>query len=135
MYQLYEKRKVVTGTTRSQLQVQYLLNLTKILLSSFAQTNTNTNGMLTSSFAKEFTNYLFRLLINLYTQTKHHPVAVSKLGAGRKNPKLIHLYKQGCAHIHYFRTCDKIRIFTNGLRVSLTNTFHCSFRWRSCGYE
>ena len=114
-------------TTQSQLQVQYLLKLTKILRSLFAQTNTNTNGTLTLSFAKEFTNYLFRLLIDLYTQTKHHPVAVSKLGAGRKNPKLIHFYKQGCTYIHYFHTCDKILIFTNGLRVSLTNTFHCSF--------
>ena len=123
------------GTTRSQLQVQYPLNLTNILLSLFAQTNTNTNGALTSSFAKEFTNYLFRLLINLYIQTKHHPVAASKLGVGRKNPKLIHFYKQGCAYIHYFRTCDKILIFMNGLWVSLTGTFHCSFRWRSYGYE
>ena len=123
------------GTTQSQLQAQYPLNLTKILLSSFAQTNTNTNGTLTSSFAKEFTNHLFRLPINLCTQTKHHPVAVSKLGVGRKNPKLIHFYKQGCTCVHYFCTCDKILIFTNGLRVSLANTFHCSFQWQSHGYE
>ena len=123
------------GTTRSRLQVQYPLNLTKIPLSLFAQTNTNTNGALTLSFAKEFTNYLFRLPIDLYTQTRHHPVAVSKLGVGRKNPKSIHFYKQGCAYIHYFCTCDKILIFTNGLQVSLTNTFHCSFRWWSHGYE
>ena len=122
-------------TTWSQLQVQYPLNLTKILLSLFAQTNTSTNGTLTSSFAKEFTNYLFRPPIDLYTQTKHHPVAVSKLGVGRKNPKLIHFCKQGCTYIHYFCTCDKILIFTNGLWVSLTNTFHCSFWWRSHGYE
>ena len=123
------------GTTWSRLQVQYPLNLTKILLSSFAQTNTNTKGALTLSFAKEFTNYLPRLLIDLYTQTKHHPVAVSKLGVGRKNPKSIHFYKQGCPHIHYFCTCDEILIFTNGLWVSLTNTFHCSFWWWSHGYE
>ena len=30
----------------------------------------------------------------------------------------MHFYKQGCAYIHYFCTCDKILIFTNGLWVS-----------------
>ena len=122
------------GTTWSWLQVQYLLDLTEILLSLFAQTNTNTNGA-NLIFAKDFTKYLFRLLINLYIQTKHHPVAVNQSGAERKNPKLKHFYKQGCAYIHYFHTCDKILNFINGLWVFLVNTFHCSFWWQSCGYE
>ena len=104
------------------------VRLPPILLSLLAQTNTNTKWCTNFVFAKEFTKYLFRLLTNLYIQTKHHPVAASKWGGGgRKNPKLIHFYKQGCAHIHYSCTCDRILIFTNRLQVSLVNTFYCSF--------
>ena len=54
---------------------------------------------------------MFRLLINLYIQTKHHPVAVSKWGGGRKNPNFIHFYKHTCAYLYYFRTCDKNSYF------------------------
>ena len=85
------------------------------------------NGMLTLSLQKVHKKYLFRLLINLYIQTKHHPVAVSKWGGGRKNPKSIHFYKHACTYICYFCTCNKILIFTNKLQVSIADTFYCKF--------
>ena len=56
------------------------VRLPQILLSLLAQTNTNTQWHANFIFAKELTKYLFRLLINLYIQTEHHPVAVSKWG-------------------------------------------------------
>ena len=54
------------------------IRLPQILLSLLAQTNTNTKWHANFVFAKELAKYLFRLPINLYIQTKHHPVAVSK---------------------------------------------------------
>ena len=147
----------VLGTTQSWLQVQYLLNLTmhnvvctrnylimttgsvpielpQIQLSSLEQTNTNTKWHADFVFAKSSQKHLFRLPINLHIQTKHHPVAISKWG-GRKNPKSIHFYKHACTYIHYFCTCNKILIFTNGLRAFIADTFYCKFQWQSHGYR
>ena len=75
------------------------VRLPQILLSLLAQANTNTNGTLTSSFAKEFTKYLFRLPINLYIQTKHHPVAVSKWG-GEERIQNQYIFKNRVAPIY-----------------------------------
>ena len=110
------------------------IRLPQILPSLLAQTNTNTKWHANFVFAKGLQKYLFRLLINLCIQTKHHPVAVGKWGGGRKNPKSIHFYKQTHAYIYYFCTCDEILIFTNGLQVFIVDTFCYSFWWRSHGY-
>ena len=148
----------VLGTTQSQLQLQYPLNLTmhnvtctrnylitttgpvpiklpQIWLNSLEQTNTNTKWHANFVFAKSSQMHSFRLLTNLHIQTKHHLVAVSKLGEERKNPKLMHFYKHACAYIHYFCTCDKILIFTNELQVFIADTFYCTFQWQSHGYR
>ena len=62
------------------------IRLSQILLSLLAQTNTNTEWHANFVFAKELTKYLFRLLINLYIQTKHH--SSCKQVGGKKESKI-----------------------------------------------
>ena len=74
------------------------VRLPQILLSLLAQTNTNTQWRANFIFAKELAKYLFRLLINLYIQTKHHPVAVSKWG--EKKESKINTFLQTGLHLY-----------------------------------
>ena len=103
----------VPGTTWSWLQVQYPLNFLKFYWVHLNKQTKTPNGTLTSSCEK-FTKHLFRLPINLYIQTKHHPVAVSKWGGEER-------IQNQC-------------IFTNRLQGFTGDTFYCKFWWQSHGY-
>ena len=74
------------------------VKLPQIQLSLLEQTNTNTKWHTNFVFAKSSQKYLFRLPINLYIQTKHHPVAVSKWGVEKESK--IDAFLQTHSHLY-----------------------------------